>query len=88
MLSMPIPSDGDGCRFDEIHFAGKSYADIWRELKPTGSHYEWCHLDPDIRQDIRDNPTEWVPAFSQVSQAETHLEQFNIQKGDLFLFFG
>jgi len=88
MLSMPIPSDGDGCRFDEIHFAGKSYADIWRELKPTGSHYEWCHLDPDIRKDIRDNPAEWVPAFGRVSQAETHLEQFNIQKGDLFLFFG
>lgn len=88
MLSMPIPSEGDACRFDEIHYAGKSYAEIWRELKPTGIHNSRCHLDPDIRTGIRENPKDWVPAFGQVNQAERHLEQFNIQHGDLFLFFG
>lgn len=88
MLSMPIPSEGDVCRFDEIYYAGKSYAEIWRELKPSSKYITRCHLDPDIRTGIRDNPKDWVPAFGQVNQAETHLEQFNIQQGDLFLFFG
>ncbi len=88
MLSMPIPSDGDVCEFDEIHYASKSYADIWCELKPSGIHIARCHLDPDIRTGIRENPKDWVPAFGQVNQAETHLEQFNIKQGDLFLFFG
>ena len=88
MLSMPIPSEDDACGFDEIHYAGKSYADIWRELKPTGNYRTRCHLDPDIRTGIRDNPKDWVPAFGQVNQAETHLEKFNIQQDDLFLFFG
>ena len=88
MLSMPIPSEGDVCGFDEIHYASKSYADIWRELRPSGTHITKCHLDPDIRTDIRENPKDWVPAFGQVNQAETHLEQFQIQRGDLFLFFG
>ena len=88
MLSMPIPSEGDVCGFDEIHFAGKSYSEIWRELKSTGVHSARCHLDPDIRTGIRDNPKDWVPAFGQVDQAETHLEHFNIKQGDLFLFFG
>ena len=67
MLSMPIPSDGDVCGYDEIHYAGKSYADIWRELNPTGIHCSRCHLDPDIRTGIRDNPKEWVPAVGQVN---------------------
>lgn len=88
MLSMPIPSDGDVCGFDEIHYASMSYAEIWRELKPSGAHIERCHLDPDIRTGIRDVPKDWVPAFGQVNQAETHLEQFAVRQGDLFLFFG
>ena len=88
MLSMPIPSDGDVCTFAELRYGDKSYADIWRDLKPTGLHINECHLDPDIRSGIRKNPKDWVPAFGQVNQAEAHLEQYNICEGDLFLFFG
>ena len=88
MLSMPIPSHGDGTAYDDLQYAGKSYLEIWKELKPFGPHDATCHLDPDIRTGIRQNPDDWVPAFGQAGAAETHLERFGIQKGDLFLFFG
>lgn len=88
MVSMPIPSCDD-TRYDELTIGEKSYAQIWRELKPRQSDFDsYCHLDPDIRRDIHIVRDNWVPAFGQVDAAESHLENQGVTIGDLFLFFG
>lgn len=46
LLSMPIPLK-DAVRYDELHYGGKSYLEVLRELNPTFKH-ETCHLDPGI----------------------------------------
>ncbi len=90
MISMPIPDDKGNCRYDELLFPdGRTYADIWKELNPHGIHAAFCHLDPDIRRNIRQVcPTGWQPAFGQRNAAEGHLENKEVGVGDLFLFFG
>lgn len=90
LLSMPIPSDSPGVRFDEIQCGDSTYADIWRQLKPqTKTFPEFCHLDPDIRPGVRKStPTDWQPAFGQMDAAQTHLTNQKVGVGDLFLFFG
>ena len=90
MISMPIPDESGNCRFDELLFPdGRTYAEVWRELNPHGIHTATCHLDPDIRGDIRRVlPDGWGPAFGQRNAAEGHLENKKISVGDLFLFFG
>lgn len=47
-----------------------------------------CHLDPDIVPSVLPRKREWRPIFGQIDSAETHLRNQNIQKGDVFLFFG
>lgn len=34
MLSMPIPSDGDNVRFNELYHEGQSYSEILSQLNP------------------------------------------------------
>lgn len=90
MISMPIPSETGNCKFSDLAFVdGRTYMDVWCDLDPKGNHFDICHLDPDIRPNIRTNtPNNWKPAFGQMDQSQTHLENQNVQIGDLFLFFG
>lgn len=90
MVSMPIPDENGNCRYDELLFPeGMTYAAVWKELNPHGIHTATCHLDPDIRGDIRHIcPIGWKPAFGQKNAAEGHLENKKVSEGDLFLFFG
>lgn len=90
MLSMPIPQDFDECEYSQISYRGKTYAEIWDDLKKTKKGYSpRCHLDPDLRKNIRtDVPEGWKPMFGQCDGAETHLENNNVGVGDVFLFFG
>ena len=101
MFSMPIPS-GDYDAFDYLGYKGKSYFEIWKELKHTDRIYQYtCHLDPDIRKDnrcipdvsrpggyVKELPKDWKPIFGQFGAAETHLENQGVTIGDVFLFFG
>lgn len=87
MLSFPIPSDE--IPLTDLMYAGKTYLDIWKELKPRKRSYSaGCHLDPDIRINNRVLPADWEAIFGQISGSETHLENNNVGIGDLFLFFG
>ncbi|MBR6954222.1 MAG: hypothetical protein IKH77_04185 [Clostridia bacterium] len=62
---------------------------MWRELNPRGIHIQTCHMDPDIRKEVRkDPPIGWKAAFGQRNSAEGHLENKRIDVGDVFLFFG
>ena len=47
-----------------------------------------CHLDPDIYPSVIERHKDWRPLFGQRGAAQTVLDKHNIQKGDIFLFFG
>lgn len=91
MLSMPIPDDEDTkLRFEDIKYGENTYLDIWNKLYPKHKTDKlYCHLDPDIRADVRINPIDnWVAAFGQTDIAQKHLYNKEVSEGDLFLFFG
>lgn len=95
LLSMPIPGEkGEKALcFSDVSYNGVSYDKIWRDISPRSyekyNDNHGCHLDPDIRSDLRNNPVQgWRPAFGQCSTAAKHLDKQNVHKGDVFLFFG
>ncbi len=53
-----------------------------------------CHVDPDIAYRYNGHgpdspgPDAWRPAYGQMSAALKHLENHNVGKGDIFLFYG
>lgn len=89
LLSLPIPSE-DGITYDSILWAGQSYLDIIRSLKPR-THLNvnsCCHLDPDLRNITCHRKPGWKPAFGQTGSSLSELRQNGVTKGDMFLFFG
>ncbi len=87
LLSMPIPSD-DNVSYEELCYCGNNYSDLLAHLSPRKT-YLYCHLDPDIRENIRlvDIP-DWKPAFGQIGAAQGLLMNAHVEIGDIFLFFG
>ena len=93
MVSMPIPTEeSSGLKFEEIFYQGRTYAQMWKELSEKAYHLYpsgFCHLDPDIREDIRSEKIPgWKPAFGQTGAAQGYLQGQNVDVGDIFLFFG
>ena len=101
MLSLPIPDEDDSqyCSYDDISYNGFSYWDIIKGLRHEredkyfneilhANSGRGCHLDPDIRRGIRDEPDGWQPAFGQIGIPARHLDKQGVKAGDLFLFFG
>ena len=90
MLSMPIPTDENtGITYEDILYNNVSYLDIWKQLRPRQTSFPtYCHLDPDLRKDVRSVPEDWRAAFGQVDASQTHLENQGVGIGELFLFFG
>ena len=94
MLSMPIPdySDDNDLSFGNLVWNGTKYSDILFSLqgrKKTDFSSISCHLDPDIRSDVREKTIyDWKPAFGQMESAQGHLSNCCVNEGDLFLFFG
>ena len=88
LLSLPIPSENDELSFNDMQYHEHKYSDILKLLAP-GRQYDNCHLDPDIRTDVRVKATvDWKPAFGQIGAAQTYLSHKGLSAGDLFLFFG
>jgi Nucleotide modification associated domain 3 len=46
------------------------------------------HFDPDLRRAALKRRSGWRPIFGQGGAAETHLHDYGVTVGDLFLFFG
>ncbi len=97
LLSVPIPSRGDGLTYSDLYFGEKSYSELLSDLYPSilyqGVRIEdfngmECHLDPDLVKSTLTRDTQWRAAFGQVGGSQTHLENHGIGIGDLFLFFG
>ncbi len=89
LLSLPIPSQST-LHYSSLRYGELSYDEIYKVLAPKFYKSEsTCHLDPDVRNSVRENePEEWSAAFGQTSAAYTHLKNKNVGVGDVFLFFG
>jgi len=91
MISLPIPSAEreSGISYKEIFVdKNKSYFDLMTELGikiPTSGQ---CHLDPDLRYSTIKRDKDWRPIFGQSGIQRNHLSKTNVEKGDVFLFFG
>jgi hypothetical protein len=92
MLSLPIPDKYGNNAFYSLfcNEMGMNYYEIIHSLKPRTKikKDDTCHLDPDLRKDVRDRLTGWKPAFGQADTALHHLQNKKVGVGDLFLFFG
>lgn len=87
LLSMPIPSI-DGVAYSDLQYESVPYSKILEDLGYKGGKGN-CHVDPDIRTNIRSNVIErWKPAFGQMDTAQGYLHNSGVEKDDLFLFFG
>ena len=87
LLSLPIPSE-DSDSYDGLAYKDMNYADILKQLRP-GKTYTHCHVDPDIRPNLRSRDVDgWAPAFGQIDAAQGLLANAGVEPGDLFLFFG
>ena len=88
LLSLPIPDSQDKDSYADLCYNNETYADILHQLRPNDT-YGHCHVDPDIRDNCRVKPIDgWRPAFGQQGSAQGVLANSNIEKGDIFLFFG
>lgn len=90
LLSLPIPSDDLENAYSSIIWNGMTYCDIIHSLNFRSNICDetHCHLDPDLRGNVRNRQTGWKPAFGQMNSALTLLRNNNVSIGDLFLFFG
>ena len=76
MLSMPIPSEDDDILYSQLQYKEINYADMLKQLNPRIKNITTCHLDPDIRPDIRiKSPENWMPAFGQIGSAQGLVEK-------------
>ncbi len=96
MVSLPIPR-GDETRYSDLRIDNETYYDFMErfrpEIKDNGIWTELteetrCHVDPDIYADVLPRYKDWKPCFGQMDAAQSHLDNQNVQVGDLFLFFG
>ena len=90
LLSLPIPEKEDNDSFVSLQWKGMSYYDIVSSLRPRTrlTADTMCHLDPDIRKEVKQRMQGWKPAFGQMGAALKHLYNQGVSVGDLFLFFG
>lgn len=91
LLPFPIPSeDGFPHTYGSLYHGEQSLYDILAELKthPKVEKDAPCHLDPDLKRDVKERPKYWRPAFGQADQSLSELLNNGFGIGDLFLFFG
>ncbi|MCK4653349.1 MAG: hypothetical protein KAU01_02770 [Candidatus Cloacimonetes bacterium] len=91
LLSIPIPETEKyyGLEYDKLKFTGnKNYLDLMKELNLRIPQSRKCHLDPDLINNVKKRKPGWKAVFGQSGSAESHLRNQNVQKGDIFLFFG
>lgn len=92
LLPFPIPlEETKSCdKYGDLVVNGRNLYDIISELKPKTklSSATYCHLDPDLRRDIKQRNEGWLPAFGQADQSLSELRNAGFDIGDLLLFFG
>ncbi|MCK4311749.1 MAG: hypothetical protein KAW88_03330 [Candidatus Cloacimonetes bacterium] len=100
LISLPIPTFGNQSQitYSKLHLEGfDSYFHLMSSLKPriyiNGKNHPFTqktfsHFDPELTPHTLKRNSEWRGLFGQVGIAQKHLENRNIKKGDIFLFFG
>lgn len=100
MFSLPIPELGDNVTFGDLRHDDVNVGDLVKDLtcrrdpknRISASHE--AHFDPDINfpayihRKHRGGWEDWRGAFGQSNQAQSHLRDEGVDRGDLFLFFG
>ena len=89
MISLPIPSRGDGFTFADINVQDINVGELLTDLS-RGQHaiHGQIHLDPDLDRSADKRLPGWRPALGQTGAAQTHLFRQGVGLGDAFLFFG
>jgi hypothetical protein len=87
MLSLPIPLDKEITSYEDLNHSGVNYANIIMELGGKLDKNK-CHLDPDLRYDTIERPSDWKVCLGQSHAAVSHLKSQGVGVGDIFLFFG
>lgn len=90
LLSLPIPDDSGYDKYSSLGWNGVGYDEIISQLNPKNPlHPESkCHLDPDIRKEVKERPSGWMGAFGQMGAALSVLRKNNVGPGDIFMYFG
>ncbi len=100
IVHFPIPGDEyEEIAYDDIKYDNSigSLADLIGKLskyircnktKYLINSDTKCHFDPDLKSDIYPRHSDWRGCFGQIGAAQTVLTNSNIEKGDIFLFFG
>ena len=90
LLSLPIPDNEDNNTFSSLHWEDMSYYEIVHSLNTRTliTNDSRCHLDPDLREDVRSRFPNWKPAFGQMNTSLSHLRNQKVSVGDIFLFYG
>lgn len=87
-ISLPIPGDSL-TPYKSIKTDFAVFPDILNDLtkgKITGDHF--VHFDPDLNAINLPRKEGWLPSLGQTGSAQGHLDAQNVDKGDIFLFFG
>src|ERR1039458_9828672 len=94
LLSLPIPEDKKRTiRYSDLRDPSGNFQNLGQIVEQlTNGKLDgncFAHLDPDLRRESVDTRLPgWRPIFGQVDQAQTHLCNQGVGKGDLFLFYG
>ena len=89
LYSLPIPYDPSEITYGDLWHGdtniGETVADLTHNRFGPKDH---AHLDPDINPIAYPRQAGWQPLFGQSGIAQRHLDNQDVQAGDLFLFFG
>ena len=88
MLSLPIPDKQSHISYEEI--CGCETATMGELVEQLASipRTHRAHLDPDLSSQSIPRLNGWRPIFGQVGASEGHLQNQQVGRGDVFLFFG
>ena len=89
LYSLPIPYDPSEITYGDLWHGdtniGEMVADLTHNRFGPKDH---AHLDPDSHHAAYPRQEGWRPLFGQSGAAQGHLDNQDVQAGDLFLFFG
>ncbi len=90
LIPLPIPSKHDDQTFSDIEDSYYVHIDelITDLSKGRYTSKTRVHIDPDLCRSQNATPKDWRPSLGQTGNAQSHLRDMNIGKGDVFLFFG
>jgi hypothetical protein len=87
-VSLPIPEKSSRLRFSDIggkQRIGSIVEDLTSGRNMSFKESDHVHLDPDLRFDSLQRKPNWRPLFGQAESAQSHLDNYGVAPGDIFL---